>query len=322
MRLFVFGLGYVGLRLGLTCQRELGWEVSGSCRSAEKAEALSSAFGLSAHAFDLDESYSGLDDGGLKALADATHVLATLPPIADFDRDPLLALHTKALVDAEKLTWAGYLSTTSVYGDHFGDWVDEEAETRAAKGSAGALRLAAENEWLDLEERTKGRLRPHVFRLAGIYGPGRSALDTVAKATAARSTAAASTASGDAAATPRVVMPRYVSRVHVDDICAAVLASMQQPASSTAGGPRVFNVADDEPAPRGEVMGYAAELLGETLATAADADASGSERPRARRRAAEHKRVSNERMRRLLLPELTYPSYREGLKAIQNSGDD
>ena len=98
--LFIFGLGYVGLRAGISCERELGWRVSGCCRSAEKAEAISAAHAIEAHTFDLDENYDGLDADGLAALADATHVLATTPPVADFDRDPLLALHTPELTAA------------------------------------------------------------------------------------------------------------------------------------------------------------------------------------------------------------------------------
>ena len=155
-----------------------------------------------------------------------------MPPVADFDRDPLLALHSPEVLSAKSLRWAGYLSTTSVYGDHDGAWVDEDAETRAAVGSPGQLRLAAEQEWLDLESATDCRVQPYVFRLAGIYGPGRSAIDTVVRAarpeaaspaaelTNKADTAAASGANtnANAAATPPSP-PRYVSRVHVDDIC-------------------------------------------------------------------------------------------------------
>ena len=97
--------------------------------------------GIDVHTFDLDEQYSGLDRAGMAALAEATHLVATVPPIADLDRDPLLALHEADLLSSERLEWAGYLSTTSVYGDHGGAWVDETSETRAARGSAGAIRL-------------------------------------------------------------------------------------------------------------------------------------------------------------------------------------
>ena len=328
--LFIFGLGYVGLRVGIACERDLGWRVSGSCRNQEKADAVSAASDgrIAAHTFDLDEEYSGLDAGGLAALSDATHVLATTPPIADFDRDPLLALHTPALLEAAQrdLRWAGYLSTTSVYGDHAGAWVDEDAETRAAVGSPGQLRIAAENDWLSLEDATDGSVQPHIFRLAGIYGPGRSALETVARAAASAAPPSSSTPppppspppspppplhAAPLSATPAPT-PRYVSRVHVDDVSAALLASMVEPPPSAY---RMYNLADDEPTPRAEVMAFAAELLGVPDRAASDADAEGAGRGRARRRAAEHKRVTNDRMRSTLLPDgLRYPSFREGLR--------
>ena len=148
-RLFVAGCGYVGLRVANEA-RARGYEVSGSVRNAEKAENLRAA-GFDAHIFDLDDGYTGLDDRGLAALASATHVLATVPPVADFDRDPLLALHGDALAaEGTSLRWAGYLSTTSVYGDHGGGWVDERAETRVPAGGRAAARLQAEREWLEL----------------------------------------------------------------------------------------------------------------------------------------------------------------------------
>jgi len=142
-----FGLGYVGLQAALTA-RDLGWRVSGTCRSASRASEIAAATGLtSVHAFDLDEEYAGLTEAGLAQLADATHLLATVPPVADFDRDPLLALHAEEVERAcggadGRLRWVGYLSTTSVYGDHDGGWVGELAETRCAPGSASAHRLA------------------------------------------------------------------------------------------------------------------------------------------------------------------------------------
>lgn len=363
-KLFVFGLGYVGLRLGIAAQNA-GYDVCGTVRSEEKAAAIAQATGIAAHTFDLDDSYSGLSLGGLAALAEATHLVVTVPPLADFDRDPLLALHEREVLDAAstdgQLRWAGYLSTTSVYGNHDGAWVDECSETRAAAGSAGDNRLAAERAWLDLEGRSEGRLRSRVFRLAGIYGPGRSALDTVSRAAAKSAmasrdesapdetvtAAAAAAPPNPAAATPsppsaairsdgqkteQMEGPvRYVSRIHVDDICGALLASMAQslqpssPSQKTSaaddrgGDPRIFNVADDDPAPREEVMALAAELLGLPTRAALDATGapSGGGGGRARRRAVERKRVANGRLRADLLPDgLKWPSYREGLRGI------
>ena len=352
-KLFIFGLGYVGLELGLEAQR-IGWSVSGSVRSAEKAQLISARSGIDAHTFDLDEHYSGLDDAGRSALMEATHLVATVPPIADLDRDPLLALHEEELLRSERLQWAGYLSTTSVYGDHGGAWVDETSDTLAASGSAGEIRLRAERAWLDLEGASDGKVATRVFRLAGIYGPGRSALDTVARSSAASSSPPPRTKTGTAAAVgagpsdasppaaaPDVTAaaaPNFVSRIHVADISAALLAAMALDGSGGDGdangdggrggggsvpdadcAPRVFNLADDEPAPRAEVMGFAASLLGAPRGAAAAADAAGGENARAKRRARERKRVSNERMRRVLLPPprgLAFPTYREGLRHI------
>ena len=328
--LFVFGLGYVGLRLGAAA-RQLGWRVSGSVRSAERAEGVRAATGIEAHRFDLDDDYNGLDAAGLEALSGATHVLATVPPIADGDRDPLLALHGERLRPASgaALRWAGYLSTTGVYGDHSGGWVDEASETRVRRGSRADDRLRAEAEWLGLRDASEGRIASTVFRLAGIYGPGRSALDTCRRAAAARSPAvqplaqasiatrrARAAAAAAAAAEATAASPRFVSRIHVDDICAALLASMAAPPAAAAAAP-IFNLADDEPAPRGVVMAYAAALLDASAEVAAKADAGPSvTSPRARRRATEHKRVGNARMRKALLPgSLAYPTYQEGLVA-------
>jgi len=305
-RVFIVGLGYVGTHLARTA-RDMGWSVAGTCRSADKAAALQAA-GIAAHVLDLDDSYGGLDSGGLVALTSATHVVCTMPPVADLDRDPLLALHRTQLL-ADPPEWAGYLSTTSVYGDHEGEWVDEAAETRSSSPGSRS-RLAAEREWLELREASGGATKSHVFRLAGIYGPGRSALDTVARAAAARRAADREATPGPPVADP----PRPVSRVHVDDICAVLLASMRTPAASARDA--LYNVADDEPAPRDEVMAAAAALLGVPTPVDAAAAAAGGGGARSRRRGTESKRVANGRMRALLRPAgLAHPTYRQGLAA-------
>lgn len=339
--LFVFGLGYVGLQVGLSAQ-ELGWRVSGSVRAAEKATVLEQTTGIEVHTFDLDDEYTGLSAGGSAALADATHLVCTVPPVADLDRDPLLALHGEDLRTAAseggRLQWVGYLSTTSVYGDHGGAWVDELSETRAAPTSPGGRRLASEREWLDLEDGSGGCLAVRVFRLAGIYGPGRSALDTVARAavpaesetlpvppppltpsppplSSPLSPPTTSPSPSSPSSAPPALSPPFVSRVHVEDICSALLASMQQPYFS--GVDRVYNVADDDPAPRTEVMDFAATLLGLPRTAAESAVGARADGGRARRRAAERKRVSNARLRSALLSAgLKHPTYREGLEAI------
>ena len=333
--LFVFGLGYVGLRLGLQALAA-GWHVSGSVRDAGRAHALRLATGIEVHTFDLDDAYAGLDTGGLDSLRQATHVLATVPPIADRNRDPLIALHRESLIEADFLRWAGYLSSTSVYGDHAGAWVDERSPTRPLQGSAAEDRLRAEAEWLGLHDATSGRIGARVFRLAGIYGPGRSALGTVRRAAAQRvglqvadSRSRSIARSEPNTATPTRSVPttsaaRYVSRIHVDDACSALLASMEHDFSVDPGGSSaIFNLADDEPAPRSDVMSYAAMLLNAPAQAATEADALGSGTPRARRRASESKRVSNRLMRSILLPQgLAYSNYREGLDAcLAEDGD-
>ena len=356
--LFVAGLGYVGLRVARAALAR-GWRVSGSARTPEKAAALRS-LGIDAHSFDLDADATGLDTAGLASLSNATHVLATVPPVADLDRDPLLSLHRARLLEAEHLRWAGYLSTTSVYGDHAGGWVDETSRTATA--GAALNRLAAEAEWLALGETSGGALESHVFRLAGIYGPGRSALHTLKKRVAAAAVGGvegalgvgggASTAGITAAITadggvssPEGGAPSYVSRIHVDDICVALLSSMARPAAGEGRGEvrgdhsadqsmykHIYNLADDEPAPRGEVMLFAARLLGfkgggelETpiLGVGGGGGARSPKSSRASRRMRENKRVCNLKMKVELLGRgggrLKYPTYRDGLIALMGS---
>ena len=314
-RLFVFGLGYVGRWVAHEAREQRGWHVSGSCRSSEKADAFRRS-GVEAFTFDLDDEYSGLEPAALDALAAATHVLATVSPVADLDRDPLLALHRNDILSAPQLRWAGYLSTTSVYGDHGGAWVDERAETRGSSS-----RLRAEQEWLGL--RDHGKVASHVFRLAGIYGPGRSALDTVRRARREPASDASATAAGIQTKLSRAGgpvddsrPPPFVNRIHVADISAALLASADAPDAGKAEA--TYNLADDRPTPRAEVMAYAAQLLGLPPA-ASPLEGSGK---RAQRRAMESKRVDNGRLRALLPQGLLHPTYREGLRSIHDSESD
>ena len=185
----------------------------------------------------------------------------------------------------------GYLSTTGVYGDHGGAWVDE-ATALTPNTERGQRRLAAEEQWLALH-RDHG-LPVHVFRLAGIYGPGRNTLDNLRDGTA-----------------KRVVKPGQVfSRIHVDDIAGVLLASMARPNPG-----RAYNVADDEPCPPQDVVTFAAELLG--LAPPHEIpfeDARLS--PMARSFFADSKRVSNARIKSELGYSLRFPTYREGLKSL------
>ena len=218
------------------------------------------------------------------ALAEATHVLCAAAP--DAGGDPFLAEAREAIAGC-RAGWVGYLSTTGVYGDHQGGWVDED--TPLNPGSARAVqRVLAERQWQALG------LPVNVFRLAGIYGPGRGPFEKVRDGTARR-----------------ILKPGQVfSRIHVEDIAQVVLASMLK------GGPgTVYNVCDDDPAPPEDVLSCAATLLGLPEPPGVPY-AEAEMTPMARSFYAESKRVSNARMKRELGVVLRYPSYREGLAAI------
>lgn len=222
------------------------------------------------------------------AIAGADGILVSIPP-AD-GGDPALRRYGDALRRARP-SWVGYLSATAVYGDRKGGWVDETADL-APGSERGRWRVAAEAAWLD------SGLPVHVFRLAGIYGPGRSVLDKLREGRA-----------------HRVIKPGQVfSRIHVDDIAATLLASMARPAPG-----RAYNVADDEPAPPQDVIAHAAHLLGLPVPPEipfAEAELS----PMARSFYGESKRVANGRIRDELGVALAWPDYRAGLAGILAAG--
>ena len=223
------------------------------------------------------------------AIATATHVLVSAPP--DQQGDPILRVLAEQLADTPRLSWIGYLSTVGVYGDHGGGWVDETTPP-ADPGARGQRRLDAEAAWLAYG-RARGR-RVEVFRLPGIYGPGRSPIDQLRAGTARR-----------------IVKPGQVfNRIHVDDIALALAAAMDGP-------PRheIYNLVDDEPAPADEVVTFAAGLLG-VPAPPPVPFAAVDLSPMAASFYAQSKRVSNRRMKEALVARLAYPTYREGLRAI------
>jgi nucleoside-diphosphate-sugar epimerase len=229
-----------------------------------------------------------LDDPALPAaIAAATHILSSVPPARD-GIDPVLAAHGPALATAPA-AWVGYLSSTGVYGDAGGAWVDEASPLNGRRSG----RIAADLHWQALHPQAR------VFRLPGIYGPrdsasgeGRSALDRLRAGPVAR-----------------IDLPGHVfSRVHVADITGAVLASFEN------GAPGVYNLADDEPAPGEAVTAHAARLLGlpvPPLQPLAEANLS----PMGRAFYAECRRVANGKMTRDLRYQLRYPDYRCGLAA-------
>jgi nucleoside-diphosphate-sugar epimerase len=283
-KLFCFGLGYSALALAEALLAE-GWRVAGTCRAPDKQDELAGQ-GIEAHLFERGRPLSE------PVFAGVTHVLQSIPP--DEAGDPVLATQAEALARLPRLRWFGYLSTTGVYGDRGGDWVDEHSDLQPT-GERGRRRVAAEVGWSRLLH-AEG-LPLHVFRLAGIYGPGRSALDSLRAGTARR-----------------VIKPGQVfSRIHVADIVQVLGASMAWPNPGA-----VYNVCDDDPAPPWEVIEYAAELLGVAPPpTVPFEQAQLSDM--ARSFYDDNKRVRNERIKRELGVQLKYPSYRTGLRALLSS---
>ncbi len=258
-----------------------GWRVIGTTRSEAKA-ALLAAQGVEPLIWPGDIA---------EALGQATHLLCSVAP--DGAGDPVVRALGSAMA-AARLEWVGYLSTTAVYGHHGGEWVDEDTPL-APTTARGAARVAAESEWAALG------LPLHIFRLAGIYGPGRGPFEKVRDGTARR-----------------IFKPGQVfSRVHVADIAGVLAASIAHPAAGT-----VYNVCDDDPASPEAVLSLAAQLLGLPEPPMVDYE-DAEMTPMARSFYAENKRVRNGRIKALGV-RLQYPTYREGLAGIlaaENSPD-
>ncbi|MEY4984562.1 MAG: hypothetical protein RIR62_2828 [Pseudomonadota bacterium] len=251
-----------------------GWQVIGTTRSPEKASALARQ---GVEPLLLPASLA-------PALARATHVLSSVAP--DEAGDPVLRDHAAELAAARPV-WAGYLSTTAVYGDHAGGWVDETTPLTPAT-RRGQARVAAEAAWAALG------LPLHIFRLAGIYGPGRGPFEKVRDGTARRIIKAG----------------QVFSRIHVEDIAQVLEASIRQPEAGA-----VYNLCDDDPAPPEDVIAHAATLLGLPLPPAVPYD-EAEMTPMARSFYAESKRVRNDRIKDRLGVRLLFPTYREGLAAL------
>ncbi len=275
-RLFVFGLGYSALALSRLLQKN-GWTIAGTCRSDEKATSLLSQ-GIEPFVFD------GTAPLSPAAFAGVTHILASAPPNPD---DPALRLHAGDIAALPGLEWVGYLSTTSVYGVTDGSAVDETSPC-APTSARGQRRVAAEAAWQALP------LPADVFRLSGIYGPGYSVFDTIRAGKA-----------------QRIVKPgQAFNRIHVEDIAQTVRAAMLRGSSG-----RIFNLADELPAPSADLVTYACALLGiEPPAEISFDEAVLS--PMGREFWADNKRVGNARIKQELSVSLLYPTYREGLDAI------
>ena len=256
-----------------------GWTVIGTTRSAARAEAFRAA---------------GVEPlllpGPLApALARASHVLTSVAP--DAAGDPILRDHAAELAAARPV-WAGYLSTTAVYGDHQGGWVDEETPLTPST-ERGAARVRAEADWAALG------LPLHIFRLAGIYGPGRGPFEKVRDGSARR-----------------IIKPGQVfSRTHVEDIAQVLEASIRRPNPGA-----IYNVCDDDPAPPEDVLSHAAHLLGLPDPPEVPYETAAMT-PMARSFYAESKRVRNDRIKDELGVKLLYPDYPQGLAALLAGGD-
>lgn len=255
-----------------------GWQIIGTTRDPARIRALERA-GV--------EPLSWPCDLG-PALARASHVLASAAPLDG--GDPFLAAAGPA-IRAARPEWVGYLSTTAVYGDHAGAWVDEETPVNPQSARA-VQRILAERQWLATG------LPVHVFRLAGIYGPGRGPFEKVRDGSARR-----------------ILKPGQVfSRIHVEDIARALIASIARPAPG-----RIYNVCDDDPAPPEDVIAHAAHLLGLPEPPAVPYDLAEMT-PMARSFYAENKRVRNTRLKDELGWRPLYPSFREGLATLLAAG--
>jgi len=257
-----------------------GWRIIGTTRKADKARTMA-AQGIEPLIWPGAEL--------APALTQASHLLTSVAPGAD--GDPVLAAHGAEIAAASHLDWVGYLSTTGVYGHHGGDWVDETAALNPAT-ERGAARVLAEAAWADLL-RAAG-LPLHIFRLAGIYGPGRGPFEKLRNGTARR-----------------IIKPGQVfSRIHVDDIAQVLAASIARPNPGA-----IYNVCDNDPAPPEDVIAHAAELLGLPLPPEHSFD-DAEMTPMARSFYAESKRVRNHRILNELGVVLKYPDYRSGLAAL------
>ena len=272
--LLCFGFGY-SARVLARRLLAVGWTVRGTTRQPERRR----MDGVDLVAFDRATPVP-------EAVLDGvTHVLTSVPP--DEAGDPVLDLAGPGLHALPDLAWVGYLGTTAVYGHREGAWVDESSDL-APTSPRGWRRVAAERAWL------AGDLPVHLFRLAGIYGPGRSAVDDLRAGTARR-----------------IVKPGQVfSRIHVEDIATVLQASIAKPRPGA-----VYNVCDDEPAPPQDVVAYAAQRLG--LPVPPDLPYATAElSPMARSFYLDNRRVRNTRIKTELGVTLAFPTYRQGIDSL------
>eukprot|EP01018_Ginkgo_biloba_P008468 Gb_15323 [translate_table: standard] len=304
--MFIFGMGFVGQYLAEQL-KDKGWRVSGTCTSEEKKRKLEEK-GYEAFTFKAEEKWKGLTLTGFKALCDSTHIITSIPPVIGCGEDPVIFQHGPLLrqaLSSGNISWIGYLSSTSVYGHWGGDWVDEDSPAKPVD-KVGSARLDAEKAWIRLGQNVG--IPVQVFRLGGIYGLGRSAIDTIIRQ---QKLSTSQKTRG---------IRCYTSRVHVADICQAILASIELPSSA-----KIYNVVDDDPTPRVEVFSFAKSLLEKkwpsklwganeigTMASNTNAEVNISTN-------IVEKRVCNKRLKDELKVKLLYPNYRLGLESIIES---
>jgi nucleoside-diphosphate-sugar epimerase len=282
-RLFAFGLGFSAQALAERLA-ERGWSVAGTAREEPKISQLRAA-GYEATQFADDTANAELP----ALLRGTTHLLHSIPPGPE--GDPVLACYREEIAKLGTLEWIGYLSTVGVYGDQQGNWVSEETPPKPNSARTEA-RVAAEKAWLDFGQEIG--VPVHVFRLAGIYGPGRSVFDKLAAGTARR-------INKDG---------QVFSRIHVADIAGVLEASIARPRAGA-----IYNVADDEPAAPGDVVAHAAAMIG--VAPPPEIDFEDADlSPMARTFYQGSRKICNALIKSELGVELRYPTFREGLKSL------
>jgi len=281
-RLFCFGYGYTA---GFLAEKlkHFGWTFAGTTTDPEKRELMKQS-GIDAELFDPKRTLGDPQ----KSFEGVTHVLISVPPGAE--GDIVADMHGADISAIPTLEWVGYLSTTAVYGNQNGNWVDEA--TRAVPDSRrGSLRLRAEQQWQYFH--TTDGLPLHTFRLSGIYGPGRSAIEAVRAGTARR-----------------IDKPGHVfNRIHVEDVAQTLIASMNMPNPGA-----IYNVADDLPSPSHEVISFACSLLSLPEPELLRFD-QVEMAPIVRSFYKDNKRIRNDRIKQELNVSLAYPDYKAGLRA-------
>jgi len=314
---FIFGMGYAGAALAAALRADGSYDVRGTCGSEEEAERARREGARAAYVWFADadartESRKTIDKQTNASFAEmvgaierADYVVCTVPPLSTSSGvfDGVLDAFGDAL--ASRRRFVGYLSTTAVYGDHGGDVVNEDSECRGESAKARD-RLICEEKWRDLASKSGGEVKVVTYRAGGIYGSGRSALDAARRRRV------------EGSVTQRARGSRkFTSRVHVDDVASVIIASMR--AGDEAMD--VYNVVDDDPAPRFVAVRFARELLGlpEDPEDEEDPEESVQSNDRG------EKRVDNARMKSALRDaglSMRFPTYREGLRALANKEEE